>query len=631
MKAVKIILGVLGVAVALLGVVALVLVMRFDPNQYKAELAALVKEKTGRELQVAGNLGLSLFPRLGVSAGGISLSEKEGKGTFVAVKEARLSLALMPLLSGQFVIDRVVLTGIEATLVKGRDGKTNFSDLAGGGAKEEKKADKSAPAKLQLDVAGVELGVDRLLWRDELQNKQYLLAGLALKTGRVAEDVPGKLTLSGRVEGPDALRLGLELAADYRFSLQKQQAALSGIDLKLSGDAGAMKSLRVGLGGQLEADWGKEAVQADVAVKIDDSTLKAKVNVAGFATPAIQFDADLDRIDLDRYAGGGSAGQAAAKAPADKGEKGEKGDRGGREGKGDNKGEAGKPAADKPIDLEALKGLNLKGRMRIGQLTASGLKAEKLELVLQAAGGRLDLPVMKAALYGGTLDGSASVNANSYQFTAKQRLEGINIGPLLRDVAKKDLLEGRGKVELDVQTAGRTVPSLKKALGGTAAVVFSDGAIKGINLAEALRKAKAAIGSKSAQEQQAQGGDKTDFSELTASFVIRQGVAHNEDLSAKSPFLRLGGAGDLDIGEGRMNYLAKAAVVNTSAGQGGKDLEGLAGLTVPVRISGPFESLSYRLEMGSLVSDTVKQQVRDKVQEQVKGNVQDRLKGLFGR
>ena len=234
---------------------------------------------------------------------------------------------------------------------------------------------------------------------------------------------------------------------------------------------------------------------------------------------------------------------------------------------------------------------------------------------------------MTASLYGGTLSGSAGIDANTYRFTARPQLQGINISPLLKDLANKDLLEGRGKVVLDVQTTGRTVPDLKKALAGSASIALNDGAIKGINLAEALRKAKAAIGSQSAQEQTASGGDKTDFTEMTASFSISKGVAHNEDLSAKSPFIRIGGAGDLDIGEGRMNYLAKAAIVNTAAGQGGKDAGSLAGLTVPVRISGPFDALAYRVEIGAMVSDSVKQQV----QEKVKGQVQERLKGLFAR
>jgi AsmA protein len=254
------------------------------------------------------------------------------------------------------------------------------------------------------------------------------------------------------------------------------------------------------------------------------------------------------------------------------------------------------------------------------------VKLEKAQLGVRAAGGRVDMNPIAANLYGGTLAGSASVNALNHQFALKQQLAGVDIGPLLRDAAGKDLLEGRGKLTLDVQTAGRTTTALKKALNGSAAMALTDGALKGINLAEALRKAKAALGSKSA-EQAASKGDKTDFSELTASFAIRNGVAHNDDLAMKSPFIRLGGTGDLDIGENRMNYLAKASVVNTSAGQGGKDLESLSGLTVPVRVSGPFESLSYRIEIGSLVSDSVKQ----KLQESVKEKVQDRLKGLFKR
>ena len=66
--------------------------------------------------------------------------------------------------------------------------------------------------------------------------------------------------------------------------------------------------------------------------------------------------------------------------------------------------------------------------------------------------------------------------------------------------------------------------------------------------------------------QQAKATDKTDFSEMTASFKIAGDVARNDDVAVKSPFLRLGSAGE----------------------QGGKSLEQLQGLTVPVRVTGPF-------------------------------------------
>jgi AsmA protein len=119
---------------------------------------------------------------------------------------------------------------------------------------------------------------------------------------------------------------------------------------------------------------------------------------------------------------------------------------------------------------------------------------------------------------------------------------------------------------------------------------------------------------------------------MTASFRINNGVARNDDLAAKSPFIRLAGAGDIDIGNSRLDYLAKASVVNTSAGQGGKELDHLKGLTVPVRLSGPFDNVSYKLELGSLVQEAAKAKLEEQKQQLEKkatDKLQESLKGLF--
>jgi AsmA protein len=216
----------------------------------------------------------------------------------------------------------------------------------------------------------------------------------------------------------------------------------------------------------------------------------------------------------------------------------------------------------------------------------------------------------------------------------KQSLAGVSINPLMKDLADKDLLEGRGNVALDVTSRGDSVAAMKKALAGTAAVSLKDGAIKGINLAQSLRDLKAKLGAKQDSTQQAKAGDKTDFSELTASLKIANGIAHNDDLAMKSPFLRLSGAGDIDIGGGQMNYVAKASVVGTSAGQGGKETDQLKGVTVPVRVSGPFDNLAYKIEFGSLVSEAAKAKVEEKKEEikaKVEDKAKDKLKGLFGK
>jgi AsmA protein len=189
-------------------------------------------------------------------------------------------------------------------------------------------------------------------------------------------------------------------------------------------------------------------------------------------------------------------------------------------------------------------------------------------------------------------------------------------------------------VALDVTSRGDSVAAMKKALAGSAAVSLKDGAIKGINLAQSLRDLKGKLGAKQDSTQQAKAGDKTDFSELTASLKIANGVARNDDLAMKSPFLRLSGAGDIDIGGGQMNYVARASVVGTSAGQGGKEVDQLKGVTVPVRVSGPFDKLAYQIEFGSLVSDAAKTKVeakKEEVKARVEEKAKDKLKGLFGK
>jgi len=197
------------------------------------------------------------------------------------------------------------------------------------------------------------------------------------------------------------------------------------------------------------------------------------------------------------------------------------------------------------------------------------------------------------------------------------------------------------------------VDALKKSLTGSASIALRDGAIKGINLAQKLRdlKNKLALNKAIATDdtQASRKEEKTDFSEMTASFQLNKGVAHNNDLFAKSPFLRLTGEGDVDIGLGQINYLAKARVVNTSSGQDGKNADQVAGVTVPVRITGPLDKITWKIEFSKAIGDLIKektearvdakkQEIKQKIDEKkdalkqkATDQLKDKLKGLFGQ
>jgi len=576
MKVLKYVLLAAGGVVALAVLAIAVVVATFDPNKYKPELAAAVKDKTGRTLAIEGNLGLTVFPSIGVTVGKTSLSEPDSSQIFARIDEAKMSLALVPLFSRQVVIDRITLSGLTADLVRRKDGKTNFEDLLNppGQAGEARVRDKPAPQAeaVRLDIAGIDIRSSAVAWRDDSSGTRLKVSLAEFKTGRIASGVPGKLSLAAKIEGTKP-RVGLriKLSSGYRFDFEKQKFALSGIDLKLSDESAGAKASGTSLKGEVEIDLAPES---------------------------IRFDLALDRLDLDAYLAPAAAAGSGAQAGA----------------------------AEAPIDLSALKGLSLKGGLKIGELVVSNVKLEKVDVGTQASGGRVQINPLAASLYQGSLTGSASVNANTHQLALKAQLDGVAIGPLLRDALKSDLLEGRGNVALDVQTGGATVSAMKKALSGSASLNLRDGALKGVNLDSAIKKARSLGGSKPA-EQKADRTERTDFAEIGASFVIKNGVAHNEDLSAKSPLLRLSGSGDVNIGANSIDYVAKASVVGSSGGQGGKDAAELHGVTVPVRITGPLDAPRFRVDLGAAAGQAVKQKAGEKLKERV----QDRLKGLLRR
>lgn len=595
--------GLLVLAVAAVAVFALT----FDPNKYKGQAEAAVKEKTGRTLKLAGDIQLAFWPSLGAKVAGVSLSEKGTTAEFLSLESAQVSVAVMPLLRGAAMVDGIRIAGLKANVVKDKQGKFNFSDLAEGEAKKPAApapAEKGGGAPVAFDVTSVRIERSSVAYRDLATGQEIALSDIDLSTGRISDQASGKLKLAVHAKGrnPD-LDAKLQLAGDYRIDLPAKTYEVSGLDLKLAGSA-AQKKLDIALTGSVKADAAKETVAADLKTKFDESTIQARLGLAKFSAPAYTFDVDIDKLNLDRYMPAeknASSKETSKAAPA------------GRQ-------------AETPVDLSALKGINAHGKLHVGALQVRGLRLASVRADVKAANGRADVSPHSANLYEGKVAGALSLQADGNRVTLKESLSGISIGPLLKDVAEKDLVAGRGDIALDVNAAGPTVEAMKRALAGTARVQLKDGAVKGFNLAEALRKAKSALGSKPEQAA-ADQARQTDFSEMSASFTIKSGVAHNEDLDIKAPLFRIGGKGDINIGNSSLDYVTKATVVATSKGQGGAELDKLAGLTVPVRLTGPFDAMKYEVNYGAVAADLAKSKAGEKIEKQLGG----KLKGLLGR
>lgn len=606
--------GLIGLVVlALVGAVLLV-----DGAFVKSRLERAMKEKN-RTLVIQGEPRLQFYPVAGISVGKLSLSEPNSGKLFIALDSAEVAVRTMPLLTGEMAIEALNVAGLKVNLVKRKDGSMNFSDLAGAkGEREDERHVRGGPPK--LTIAGMNIERAQLAYRDEASGQELNVTDLNVKAGKLDGDTPGPVSVSARVTGKrPEMDLRAQVGGAVRFKLGRQEfgfdnfnaqlkgrldrdtlavelaapklevtpakasgSAVTGsaqvrgpqrnVDAKLriatvEGSAAALSipSLALDLDGSaagtaikakleaaLKVDLVKRALNASVAGMLDESTIKAKLDAKSLAPLVATFDLNVDRINLDRY------------LPA-------------------------KPAAkgDDRLDLSALKGPTLNGKAEIGALTVRKIKLANVKAEIKLAGGKLEVSPHAANLYGGTLAGALTADANGNRVTAKEAVQNVQLAALLKDAINEDRLEGRGNFSLDVAAAGATVPAMKRALGGSARVELRDGGWKGVNLTDAFTDVRAALGSKSART--ADRSKRTDFSEITASFNIRNGVARNDDLQGKAPTLRLTGAGNIDIGNSLFDYLAKVAFVATSKGQGGRDLTNHAGVTVPVKVTGPFD------------------------------------------
>ena len=346
----------------------------------------------------------------------------------------------------------------------------------------------------------------------------------------------------------------------------------------------------------IKADGDQVAI-SPFSVKFDESQIKGSFGISQFSKPAYHFDIDIDQLDADKYIT-----------------------------KAENKMET-KSSNENPIDLSALKKLNAEGGLNIGQLKVANIKTNNVHIKLKANEGIAELAPFSANLYEGTMSGSLKVDARNTPILAlKQNMNNIAVGPFMVDAIHNDMLNGKGTLNIDITSSGNTVGALKKSLNGTSSLNLVDGAIKGIDIAGTLRGVKDKLNIMKQNSTASDKTQKTDFSEMIATFTIKNGVAHNEDLSIKAPLFRIGGNGDIDIGNETLNYTAKPTIVNSLKGQGGSDLSMMNGLTIPIKVTGAFGKPNYNVDLSGLAAGIAK----NKLLDNVGGNKVDTVKSLLG-
>ncbi|SQA44354.1 AsmA protein [Vibrio alginolyticus] len=601
----------------------------------------------------------------------------------------------MPLFSQQLEIGNVTLDGAEFYIETKKDGSKNIDALTKAQTQQAEQENNAAPTQngetqtsgsdWSINLAGVTVSNGSLEMQDKQAGSYTKLYDISLNLSEFAFDnwttadfgVKGEMNdqkFTAKGQADFKLEKGLanyalkniNFDATYSDPANKIESATIGLDTfefdkvnnltyAIKGDAGGMKLDMQGAG-QLSVDKAISKVQLDKLtlkstfegdalpqspMKVDmvsdlsfDLTknhlsfvlekltanaiaLDGKADVALGDIPKVRFALHSPNIDLDEFLGLDKQA-AEGNKPA-------------------SGGESAPAGPEVEPDLSALKTLDVKGDITIDKFKAANAKMEAVKTSFTVNRGVFELTSFSSKLYQGSISATAKLDARQSPatYSVKKSIKGVKVQPLLIDVAENDKLEGTGNIDVNVTGKSLTPTGIKKNLSGTVVINFADGAVNGINVAQLIRENYAKF--KGQKVEGTNVAKKTDFSAMTATLKLNKGVVSTDNMQAQSPLLRVRGKGTANYINETVDFTISTSVVGSLEGQGGKDIDELKDITIPINVSGKWADPKFKLVFDDVLKQKAQKEIdrgveklTDKIKdEKTKDAVDGLLKNLF--
>ncbi len=253
------------------------------------------------------------------------------------------------------------------------------------------------------------------------------------------------------------------------------------------------------------------------------------------------------------------------------------------------------------LGLSALKAVNADLTLTLNQFRLGDIKISAATVKTKIAGGKFTARSTDLKAYGGSgtmtlvLDASGAVPAHRLDLS----VSGLDAHPFLNDAVDFRTIEGKAAISLALSANGNTERALVSSLNGTAKFDFTNGALRGLNVARMLRNLTTGI----LTGWQYKQDTKTVFNTLGASFKVSKGQAQTDDLRLLGPLVSIGGAGTVDIPAQRLKFRVNPFMLASVEGQSGKN--NLLGFPVPIIIAGPWNNPSIYPDIVGVLDNPV--------------------------
>jgi AsmA protein len=530
-----------GAAVAaIIVILALLLIIGIPSGFLTSAIQDRVERQTGYKLAIGGSTKVSLWPTLNVSLSDLTLQDPKDRdgASRITIEKLQADVTLSSLWSGHPHVSELVVT--KPVLYR---------------ALLRERTQDSAPRSMKPAPEGETVSIDRVTVTDGAiiasNPRDHFERRIDGINANAVIDADRKLKLTGTARTDDS-PVKFDIKATMPAPPVERQATVP-VDLAFE----APGVLHAPLTAKAEVRLNGPLVMFNsVSGALGDGGFTGWASVDLASKPLVKVDLDFQRLDLS-----GAKSTTSTTSPA-------------------------QGWSDAPINLTGLNYVDAQVRISAAQLILADAQFAPAAIDATLAAGIMKSSFSNLGAYGGQASGEVIVDASSGSPTYAMHgdIVGVRALPLLTSLAGFDKVDGKMQAKIAAQSSGTSQHAIMSNMSGTAFVIFSDGAIRGVNIAQMIRSlTSSTLNGWQQQDQQA-----TDLTQMSSSFKIDHGQAVTTDFNLVGPLVKVTGAGTIDLGTKQMGFRVEPKLVMTTEGQG--RTSDPVGFGIPVMISGPWSA-----------------------------------------
>ena len=584
----------------------------FDANQYKTEITEQLAAATGRQISIAGDLDIALYPWIGIKVNDVTVSNDEAfsNTTFLTIDQCDVRIRIIPLLRKRLEIERLVLNRLSLNLEKNTAGEKNWDGVFG---KSESRQPGSGFGLAGLAIGGIDLKDASMRWLDSSTGREVKVSKLSMSAEAINNDQLLPLKLKGLVESSRPGWVAV-VNAKAKLDFNESAAMFDARDLKLTAKAllpnsnidslniamvadstidlenhrASLSNARLGLLGlvisgdvDIEDLFSLPRIHGPVKVKTFEARELAEnlgyeipQLVNGQSLKKISLTAnlysDFDTLRLDNMAANMDQSKVKGFVHLEKADKPVvrfelEVDRLNL----DDYRFASLPAVTekKPIWLELARTVTLEGEVDVETASMNDVELKQLHVTANVEDAVLKADPIRMQVSEGEIVAAIRINAREtpellVAAEAKQVAAQSSINPLLHNILGDDAPDLSGPLDADIElnAAGAGLAEWERSARGTIKAWMTKGEIRGIDFNYASQSVVVDYADRNNFRVSRTFNDEyvpdsiTEFNSLSATFKVENGKLVNKDLLMISEPVNVTGSGSIDYIQGKLDY-----------------------------------------------------------------------------